>query len=246
MRSKQLLAAAVTAALSTGVVVSGMVPVFAADTPPKTTEASATEKAANETAQMDFVKVSDDALMTMRDVRAARLAIFSGFPEKARTHVDAAVTRVAVALKDAAKYAVDTKAPKMDDSYIPFDASLTVLDTFVPSAENAKHIAKANEHLHKGEKKEALDVLRLGEIDVAVTAGLIPVKLAKQHIDEAAKLLGEGKYYEANLALKAVEDSAVVETFAIDAEPEAKANAKAEVTSEGKAEATSDAKAKGE
>ena len=45
------------------------------------------------------------------------------------------------------------------------------------------------------------------------------MKYAKKHIDEAAKLMGEGKYYEANLALKAVEDAVVVETFALDSTP---------------------------
>ena len=87
------------------------------------------------------------------------------------------------------------------------------------TAEKIKHITKVNEHLHKGEKKEAIEVLKLGEVDVTMEAELIPVKFAKQHIDDAAKLIGEGKYYEANLALKSVEDAIVVETFAIDAIP---------------------------
>jgi len=223
MRNKKLLAGAVAAALSTGLVASGEAPVFAADTPPKSTEASAKESAADKAVEKDFVKVSEDALMTMRNVRSARFAIFNGLPDRAQTHVDAAVARVAATVEDAEQYALDTKEPITDDRYVPFDASLTVMNTFVPSAEETKHIAKANEHLHKGEKKEALEVLKLGEIDVAVTARLIPVKLAKKHIEEAAKLVGEGKYYEANLALKAVEDAVVVETFAIDAVPEAKA-----------------------
>ncbi|MCG6896559.1 MAG: YfdX family protein [Thiocapsa sp.] len=224
MIRQRLLAAAIVSVLSTGMFDSGMVAVYAADDAdaPASTSAPTAEKAADDAAEKDFVKVSEDALLTMRDLRSARLAIFNGLPDQARTYVDASVARVAMAAQDAERYALDTKAPPMEDSYIPFDASLTVMDTLEPSAEQAEHIQKANKHLRKGEKKEAMEVLKLGEIDVAVTAGLIPVKFAKDHIDDAAKLIGEGKYYEANLALKAVEDAVVIETFAIDAVPEPK------------------------
>jgi hypothetical protein len=223
MIKKQLLAAAIAATLSTGMIASGMTRVLAADEPTATAEAPATDQTTTEKAEKDFVKVSEDALMSMRDLHGARLEIFNGRPERARTYVDAAVTRIAAAVQDAEKYALDTKAPTEDDSYVPFDASLTVLHDFEPTSEKAKHIAKANEHLHKGEKKEAIETLKLAEVDLAVTTSLVPVKFAKEHIDEAAKLVGERKYYEANLVLKAVDDAVVVETYAIDAVPKIKA-----------------------
>jgi hypothetical protein len=243
MTKKRILTSAIAAILSTGLIASGMTSVFAADDPPASTEAPAkgqatsetpapeksageapaSEKAANEAAEKELVKVSEDALMSMRNLHSARLAIFNGQPERAQTFVDAAVTRIAATAQDAEKYALETKAAKTDDRYVPFNATLAVMDILEPSEAKAKHIAKANEHLHKGEKKEAIEVLKQGEIDVAITASLVPIKLAKAHIDQAAKLVGEGKYYEANLALKAVDDAVVVETFAIDAIPKAKA-----------------------
>ena len=226
MIKKQLLAAAVAATLSTGMIASATTSVFAAEEPMATTETSVKDQATNEAAEKDVVKVSKDTLMSMHDIHAARLAIFNGEPERAGTYADAAATRIAAAQKDVDKYALDIKAPKADDSYVPFDASLTVLHEFEPTAEKAKHIVKANEHLHKGKTKEAIDELKLAEIDVAVTTSMIPVKFAKEHIDEAAKLIGERKYYEANLALKAVDDAMVVETYAIDAVPKTKAKAK--------------------
>lgn len=230
MLKKQFLAITVATILSTGMLAAGVSPIFAADTSAKAaeTQAKSTEPMAKkhdveETAQKDFIKVSEDALMSMRNVHGARLAIFNGLPERAQTYVDAAVTRIGATVKDADKYALDIKAPKADDRYIPFDASLTVMDTYKPSLEREKHIAKANEHLHKGEKKEAMEVLKLGAIDIAANTSLVPAKFAKEHIEEAAKLLSEGKYYEANLALKAVDDAIVVETYAMDAIPKPKA-----------------------
>ena len=41
--------------------------------------------------------------------------------------------------------------------------------------------------------------------------------MPKKEIDTAAKLIGERKYYEANLTLKKVEDAVVIETFVTDA-----------------------------
>jgi hypothetical protein len=225
---KKLLAATLAAALSSGMIVSGMTPVYAADTAPATTEATAKEKAA----EKDFVKVSEDALKTMRNLNGARLAIFNGQPDRAKTYVGDAKTSIASAVTDADKYALETKAPKEKDQYVPFDASLTVANEFVPTPEKTKRIAEANEHLHKGEKKKALQALKLGEIDVAVTASLVPVVFAKAHIDDAARLIGEHKYYEANLALKAVDDAVVVETYAVDAVPAPKQKAATESTPE--------------
>lgn len=228
MSKKRLLVAAIATTLSIGIIASAATPLFAAEDLPASTEAPAKDQTANEAAEQDFVKVSEDALTSMRDLNGARLAIFNGQPERARTFVDAAVTRIGAAAREAEKYALDTKAPRADDSYIPFDANLTVLHAFEPTAAKEKHIAKANEHLHKGEKKDAIEALKLAEIDVAVTARMIPIKFAKEHIDQAAKLVGNGKYYEANLALKAVDEAVLVETFAIDAVPKIKATEKKE------------------
>jgi hypothetical protein len=222
---KQLLAATVATVLSAGFIASSTTPAFAASDP----EVVAQDN--EQVADQDLVRVSEDALISMRDLHKARLAIFNGQPLEARTFVDAAMSRVDAAAGEAEKYALDIKAPKQDDQYIPFDASLTVLDTFEPADGNsgskasanertkARHIASANKHLKNGQQKEALETLKLGDVDVAVSAGLVPVKFAREHINMAADLIGQGKYYEANLALKAVDDATIVETYAIDAIP---------------------------
>ena len=226
MIKKQLLAGAIAATLSVGMIASITTSVFAAEAQPTTTQATTKDQTTNKAADKDFVKVSEDAMTSMHDMHGARLAIFNGQPEKAATYVDAAVTRIGVAVKDADKYALDAKEPKANDNYVPFDANLTVLQDFEPTTAKKEQIAKANEHLHKGEKQEAIKALKLAEIDVAVTTRMIPVKFAKERIDQAAKLVAEHKYYEANLALKAVDDSVIVETYAIDSVPKIKAKMK--------------------
>ncbi len=219
MNRKTRLAAAIAVALSTAIVASAITPVFAQEgnTHPATSE---TQYPA---ADKDLIAVSEDALLAMRDVRAARLAIFNGLPKKARTYTDAAAARMAAALKDVARYALDIKQPlKGGEAYVPFDASLAVVETGMLGEEKMQHVSKANEHLHKGETKKAVEVLKLGEIDVVLTTRLVPLKAAEQGIQNAVKLVSEGKYYEANIALKAVEDAVLVETFGIDAVPKVK------------------------
>lgn len=221
MRSKKLLAAAIVTSLSAGLIGAGAGAVPATDTAAPT-QAAATDNspAENAKADQDLVKVSRDAMLTMRDLRGARLAIFNGEPERARTFADAAVTRIGAALGAADDYAVQTKEAKSGETYIPFNASLTVLDAY--KATNAKAIAKANEHLDKGKQKEALETLKLSEVDLAVSAWMIPVKFAQEHITDAAQLIGEGKYYEANLALKAVDDAVVMQDFELVGKPQTK------------------------
>jgi hypothetical protein len=218
MDKKHVLAAAVATVLCGGIAMSNADLLFAAENPTPAAAAPSDQKE-SKAAQADLIQVSDDAFTTMRNVGSARLAIFNGRPEQAQTFVDAAVTRSEASIKDAQKYALDTHGSTSDDLYVPFDANLTVSETFSLNEQNKEHVAKANEHLRKGEKKEALEDLKLGDVDTIVAARLVPMKYAKEHIDEAAKLMGEGKYYEANLALKAVEDAVVVETFALDSAP---------------------------
>ncbi len=222
---KHVLAVTLAATLTTGMIASVATSVLAAEDQAKVTETSSESQATNKATEKDFVKVSSDTQTGMRDVHGARLAIFNGDPEQARTYVDAAVTRMEDAVNDANQYALDIKAPKDEDSYVPFNANLALLNAYEPNTEQAKQIAKVKAHMHKGMKREAVKELKLAEIDVAVTASMVPVKFAKAHVEQAAKLVAEHKYYEANLALKAVDDAVVVETYAIDAVPKTKESA---------------------
>lgn len=175
-----------------------------------------TEKAA----ESDFIKTSDAAYRVMRDVQATRLAIFNGLTDEATKLVSTAQKDAAEAIKDAKQYGIDIKKPTTDgDSYVPIDASIALADSFVPTPEKAEHIEKANEHIKAGDKKQAVEVLRLAEIDVVFSTVVVPIKFASAHIDDAAKLIAQGKYYEANLALKAIEDSLVFESFGIEEVP---------------------------
>ena len=80
------------------------------------------------------------------------------------------------------------------------------------SPEKAAQIAKVNEHLKKGENKQAVEVLRDAGVYLNLTAVLLPLEPTTSDVEKAAKLIGEDKFYEANLALKAAEDGVIVDS----------------------------------
>ncbi len=186
----------------------------------------------------DLTKVSHDGYSAIRAIHAARIAIFNGETKLANEMLDKAQKDLDAATKDAQTFAVDLKSAdrekkgndksaseKMD--LIPIDGDLAIADTFVPSTEKKDHIDKANEHLKSGRSKEALEELRLGEIDVIYTRVLLPLESTKKRVADANAFAKDHKYYEANLALKAAEDGLIIDTVDLLGTPVPKHNASA-------------------
>ncbi|CAD5733692.1 protein [Escherichia coli] len=64
-------------------------------------------------------------------------------------------------------------------------------------------------------KQGAIETLHLAGIDVAETQLLMPLKQTIAKVDKAREMLDNGKYYEANLALKGAEDGIITDTETI-------------------------------
>jgi hypothetical protein len=171
-----------------------------AATAPATTAPAATEKA--------DMKVSHDGFAAMRAIHDARMAIFNGEPK----HCTELLKKADEALAKASK---DESVVKVKEDMIPIDGNLGLADTFVPTEEKAKHIAKANEHFQKGESKKGLEELKLGEIDVNFSRVLMSLGTTKKRLADAEGDVKEQKYYECNLALKAAEDAVVIDSVNI-------------------------------
>ncbi|WP_295448625.1 YfdX family protein [uncultured Thiodictyon sp.] len=173
------------------------------------------------------VKLSDEGLQALRAIYAARLAIFEGHPKEAEKLLAHAKTELEAAKKTAAQLAFKPKKASTD-TLIPIDAQLSVADEFVYTPEKAAQIAKVNEHLKKGENKKAVEVLRDGGVAVNLTAVLLPLEPTLSAVEKATKLIGEDKFYEANLALKVAGDGVIVDSQSflewLEAEPTATKN----------------------
>jgi hypothetical protein len=192
----------------------------AEDVKPATATNAPTMPSSQDQALRQFSQAGHSALLGIRD---ARFAIFNGQPKIAMKLMASAKTSLTQGEKDApvfetsSKEMVGGKTVEMtSESHkikrVPVDGQLALADDFVMTPEKQAHVDKANEHFKKGDQAKGLEELKLGEIDVNYTRLWMPIAPAEKHLDQAIKLADEGKYYEANLALKAIEDSMTVDS----------------------------------
>jgi hypothetical protein len=191
---------------------------FAAD---QSSNSSATQQAADR----DFGKLSTDGMKAFQDIRMARLAIFNGQPDQAKQLVSEASTALETAKTDESvftKAESELKAPagmtqphpsgtsigSEPIKWLPVDGGIALDENFEPSQHNAATMQKANAQIKSGDKKSAMETLRLANIDLTFDQEVVPLDKTINGIAQARKLVDEGQYYEANQALKTVEDGA--------------------------------------
>lgn len=229
-------------ALATALVISGAVPVFAATTP-------TAETAAQMTADQDFGKVSKDGQSALRDIHRVRLDIFNGQIDHAKTSIAKAISSLDKAQSDETVFtkaesdlkppasmqgktqaAADTgnttasnttaTASKTPVQWLPVDGAMTIGEDYVATPEKAAGVKQANEKLVKGDKKGALDALKLANVDVDFLLEVAPLKATTSGVKQASDELGAGKYYEANQSLKSVEDAMRYDSQVLVATPQ--------------------------
>ncbi|MBP0616637.1 YfdX family protein [Jiella mangrovi] len=122
-------------------------------------------------------------------------------------------------------------------AWLPIDGQMTVAEDFSASPEKAAAVKKANESLKKGNRKEALDTLKLAGISVEYTMVIAPLDKTQAQIKQASEDVADGKYYEANLALKKAEDAVRIDAVDVVGTPE-KAAAKSSDAASTKASAS--------
>jgi hypothetical protein len=233
---------ATVVALTSALMVNAHAPaVNAADKAPteKTTATKAVDAKATPKNGLtrDLTKMSHDGFAAIRAIHGARIAIFNGETKLVEEMLDKAKKDLDAATKDAVAFAEDVKVEdhgkkedkksannktdktdKMD--LIPINCEIAIADTFVPTPEKKTHIEKANAHLKSGHSKAAIEELQLGEIDVSYTVMLLPLEATKKRVADAEGFAKEHKYYEANLALKAAEESIIIDSVDLIGTPD--------------------------
>jgi hypothetical protein len=199
----------------------------------KTPAAPATTQQKAE-ATRDFMKLSADGSVAFRALHMARLAIFEADPAMAKKLIADARAALVKAKGDSTafmKAEADLRPPAGMKpapvaaagpaiSWLPIDGQLGLGEDFVATPAKAAAVAEANKHLEKGQRKEAIEKLRLADVSVTFTTALAPLDRTLADVDAAAKLMDEGKYYEANAAMKKVEDAVRYDSVAIVAVPQ--------------------------
>ena len=183
----------------------------------------------------DVGKLSKDGAQGFRDLQLTRLAIFEADPAQAKAMIaktqaafakaktdDSQFTKAEADLKTQADLsgqkgmppasATDAKGAaatpsKEQVAWVPVDAQLTLGDDFVATPEKASAVTDANKNLAHGDQKGALEKLKLAHVDVNFTMAVLPLNKTVADVDQAATLINQGKYYEANAVLKTAQDA---------------------------------------
>jgi len=189
-------------------------------------------------AARDFMKLSTDGAVAFRALHLARIAIFEADPVAAKKLIADTRAALAKAKVDSTafmKAEAELKAPKGMNvtpaaapatasgpavAWLPIDGQLTLGEDFVATPAKAAAVAEANKHLEKGQRKEAIEKLKLADVNVTFTMALAPLDRTMADVDMAAKLMDEGKYYEANAAMKKAEDGVRYDSVAAIAVPQ--------------------------
>lgn len=198
---------------------------------PSTPAATTQQKAE---AERDFMKLSADGAVAFRALHMARIAIFEADPVAAKKLVADTRAALAKAKVDSTafmKAEAELKAPKGMNAgaaapsgpavaWLPIDGQLTLGEDFVATPAKAAAVAEANKHFEKGQRKEAIEKLKLADVNVMFTMALAPLDRTIAEVDMAAKLMDAGKYYEANAAMKKAEDGVRYDSVAVIAVPQ--------------------------
>ena len=198
--------------------------------------------AATQSANKELGKLSADGRKAFQDVRLARLAIFDGQTDQAKKYADEAKALITKAKTDDTAFMKAEAALKppagvsqrsategagekpmqstTPTAWLPVDGGLTLGEDFVATPAKAAGVAKANDQLKKGDHKQAMETLKLAEINVALVMEVAPLDKTISAIDSAAQLIDSGKYYEGNQALKGVEDGVRFDVADVNSGPE--------------------------
>lgn len=203
--------------LIAGLGLAGLIPMTVLADTAKAIDSTVGATAPSATTNPAIVQLSQAGFETLRAASGARIAIFNGNPDMAKTLITTALGDVKTAEKDAGTLAADGSFVPMSDSsmgdlWIPVDGRIALADNFVATPEKVASLQQANEHLKNGEHQRAIEVLKLASVDVSYTRVLMPLKTTQGHLQAASDFAAKGQFYEANLAIKAIEDGLRIDT----------------------------------
>ena len=234
-KKSNLIAIFAVAALSSGIAYA------AADTNPPPQKVTPQEKAMIK----NFSKVSADGSGAFMDMTYTRLAIFDGRIDAAKKYIDRAQMALSKAKTDETRFlkaeadlnaAKNTPTPKNDTTsaptadqqnasnnkmveWLPVEASIMIDEDFSASPEKKAAVADANKSLGNGDRKGAINKLKLSGVNIDVEVLAVPLDDTIGKVQQAANMINDGKYYEASQLIKDVQDSVRSDVVDFDGTP---------------------------
>ncbi len=103
--------------------------------------------------------------------------------------------------------------------WLPVDASIIIGEDFSASPEKKAAVADANKSLGNGDRKGAINKLKLSGVDIDVEVLAVPLDDTITKVQQAANMINDGRYYEASQLIKDVQDSARSDVMDFDGTP---------------------------
>lgn len=141
-----------------------------------------------------------------------------------------------------ADMAADMKTPV---KWLPVDGEVLLNEDFTAHPEKAAAVKEANKSLAQGDKKAAMDKLKLADVDVDYVVAVVPLKTTLDEVNQAAKMIDDGRYYEGSQALRQLQDNVRYDVLDINEVPKAAAKTTAGKTPGVAPTATDKGEAKG-
>ncbi|EBP3056817.1 YfdX family protein [Salmonella enterica subsp. enterica serovar Reading] len=94
-----------------------------------------------------------------------------------------------------------------------------VSENYLPARTENDAITRANQKMKAGDKKGAMDALKLAGVSVIENQELIPLQQTRKDVNTALSLMNEGKYYQASLMLKSARDSVIGDSQSVQESP---------------------------
>ena len=152
-----------------------------------------------------FTKAEGD-LKSAQGVNEQGRSATSGTDQSASaSNENNAGTQSAANASESGSNAEDMKKPI---KWLPVDGEITINDNFTANPTKAAAVADANKSLAKGDRKGALDKLKLADVDLDIVLAVVPVNQTVKDVHQASQMVNDGKFYEASQLLRKVQDSA--------------------------------------
>lgn len=167
-----------------------------------------------------MLDTSPEALAVVAHVQGARLALMNENYAAARDHVRKAIDALSVEEDGFAdKMLPDTGIVSGKPRYLPYSVDLVATNDVGVTHENELALQKAYGAPETADSGDTLTLSHLEDLDVAVSAALLPADESMAHLVETKKFLDAGQYAEACRALVALERGIIFRTQALDAIP---------------------------
>jgi hypothetical protein len=92
-------------------------------------------------------------------------------------------------------------------AWLPVDGTITINEDYTTNPVKTAAVADANKSLQSGDRKTAMEKLKLADMNVDVTLAIIPLEQTIKYAHQAAGLIDENKYYEASQLLRQAQDN---------------------------------------